>query len=667
VLVAALSAVGVLSAQVPSQPTTAPSSAPTTGNALLAGQVIDAATSRPIAGAVVTLGGMPSASPSNVIFNFSQAAIAGGNRQALTNGNGHFVFNELPAGVYSIQSTASGYVPGGYGKRRAAGPAQPINLGADDRIVDLSVPLSRYATISGRVIDEAGEPVVGVTVLGMRRVYDNGKLQYSTAAAGLTSSTDDRGEYRLSTLVPGEYILSIRSTQATVPTTFVEAQMQAAADGRQTEFSREFTASGGNTLNSLNSNGNGRQVGDFFFDSAVFGGRTAPPIPIGASGALFVYPTTFYPSAITEADATVIRVGSGESRTGMDLHLRPTPTSRISGVATGPSGPGPRLSLSLIPASSDLITLTFFETATTVTDARGAFVFLGIPAGNYVLRAMKIPPPPVQPAAPMTVVQTGNSTMFTPGARPALVLPEGPSLWASVPVTVGRSDVAGLTVSMANGFRIGGRLEFDGAADKPAPEAIGRQSARFEPADDRSPLYANSSADVGVFDAEGRLRSHELPPGRYYVTAGSFPNWTFKAAMVDGRDVSSFPLDLARSDIANVVLVYTDAPSSLSGTVRSVKGVGDVSAQVMLFPVEVVSEGFVGSMRRFRLTRVATTGAFRFNSVPPGDYLAIAVDAAAGIDFPSFSFLRSIAKQATRVSVGDRENKSVDLTTVPVR
>ena len=654
VLGAAVSSVPLLQAQAPRPP------AQQAGRAVLAGQVVEAGTTRPIAGVLVTLGGTPTATGISVV-SFYQAAIPGGFRQTVTNEQGHFLFADLTAATYSIQAEKAGFVPGGYGKNRALGLPQTIALGETDRKVDLRISLSRYATITGRVVDEAGEPLIGVTVLAMRRGFDNGRPQLSTGSAGMSDETDDRGEYRLATLIPGDYLLSIRSTQATMPKSIVDAFRDATTAGTVSEFRTRLRGSGSPNMGSTTG---GVAVGNHFFMPGSFGSRVATPPPPGTNGTLFVYPTQFFPSARDPSNATVVTLSSGETRPGVDFQLFPVATTTVSGVVSGPAGPIPNLGLGLVLSSNtSLANNTFFETATTVSDAAGQFMFLGVPAGEYSLWAMKIPVADHQPAAP--------SAPGAPAAR-TFRIPDGPTLWASLPISVGRSAVSGLEVSLRTGLRVSGRIIFEGSAARPGPDVLtsafgARFFARLLPLDERSP----SSMMIGdllriASDGEGRLSSHEVPPGRYYVEAWSMAGWTFKSATVGGRDVSLRPLDLL-SDISTLVITFTDRPPTLAGTVRAANGAGDGSAQVLVFPADAGSPSYIGSMRQFKMARADASGAYRVPELPAGEYLVVAIDDDAAPDFPSFDVVRTLARLATRVTIGNGEQKTQDLTTVTVR
>ena len=78
----------------------------------------------------------------------------------------------------------------------------------------------RQAVITGTVVDEAGDPIVGARVQSFAREFMGGRPRYVAGTAGVT---DDRGVYRLAGLAPGEFKIAVNSSQVSVPTGFVES------------------------------------------------------------------------------------------------------------------------------------------------------------------------------------------------------------------------------------------------------------------------------------------------------------------------------------------------------------------------------------------------------------------------------------------------------------
>jgi hypothetical protein len=648
--------------------TPAPSPQPG-GRNLLVGQVVEAGSTTPVASAVVTLGGAATGTGNSVIFSFSQPVIPGGNRQVITDAQGHFVFAQVPDGAYTLQATKPGYSPGGFGKRRATGWPQPIVVAGTTGVADLTIPIFKFATMSGTVIDEAGEPIVGIRVRAMRRIYENGRPQFATALAGMTADTDDRGMFRFTTLIPGEYLVGFPSTQSTVPQSLVEAYRRATSSGAGGEFTSELLRSGLSMLDMPSPSSPGVPVGNQLFATTNSGSRALPPPPPTGDARLLVYPFFFHPSTTNPAQSTLITLAAGEDRVGVDLHLKPVLAGRLSGTIAGPAGPMPHTPLTLIAAASNFLTDQFLPVATTVSDATGAFVFLGVPTGQYVLQALIVPRQTAPSAMQTTIVQTGSgSTSMTsaadamaPAVRP---IPEGPTLWAQLPVAVEEPERKPVTVVLRTGFRIAGQLRFDGAA-KPPADAFRRIVATLEPLDDRS--SANTTVRRLTINAAGSITSYELPPGRYMLRVqGTIPGWALKSATAGGRDISVVPFDLQDASV-NVVMTYTDRRAVLRGVVRTAKGSPDTGAQIMAFPIDVTSPAFEPSLRRLRSTRATTTGTYELSGLPPGEYFVVAAADDASADFPSLALIRTLARSATRVKIGETGDVTQDLTTVTGR
>ena len=155
-------------------------------NGTITGQIVDAATGRAVNGAVVTLKPQP--------------------QRILTAADGRFVFTELPPGAYTIVATRRGYVEGASGRRRPGGTSQPVTLTPDEPSADAVVRMWKTAVITGVVTDESGDPVVGAQLRALERSTVAGQSRFT--AAGAPAFTDDRGVYRFSDLVPGEYLVA---------------------------------------------------------------------------------------------------------------------------------------------------------------------------------------------------------------------------------------------------------------------------------------------------------------------------------------------------------------------------------------------------------------------------------------------------------------------------
>jgi hypothetical protein len=366
---------------------------------------------------------------------------------------------------------------------------------------------------------------------------------------------------------------------------------------------------------------------------------------LSADGRIFVYPTQYYPAAARAAQAAAIPLASGEERGGVNLQLTLVPTARISGILTGPDGPAV-LSLALVPSGDDLSTDMGLETATSISDTTGHFTFLGVPAGQYVLRTVRNPPAQSRGAAAPNV-------------------PPGPTLWATQSLSVGTTDIPDLVVTLRTGFRVSGTVVFDDAAQQPTTDEVRRVVMAIESADGRPP--APGTGFRGQLDGTGHFSSNELAPGRYYLRVVVPPvGWMLKSAMLDGRDISNVPLAVDRP-MTGVVMTFTNHPGEIGGRVQNAAGALDATASVLVFPADSASwVDYGASPRRLRSTRVDKDGAFRTAGVPPGDYFVVAIPDEAAADAFDPRILQALARLATPVKLADGEARSISLRTVAV-
>src|SRR5262245_56268502 len=478
------------------QQTPSPSPAPQPGTAVVTGQVLDATTGRPVAGATVTMG-MGAPGPA---FNQTQAPARGTSRigMALSNAQGRFVFRDVPAGEFSITASMEGYMPGATGRRRIGGPGSTFTVKDGARITDANVRVWRLASISGVIRDDRGEPVVGVPVWAMRRSMTGGRLNISLTG-GRGESTDERGHYRIPSLAPGSYVVAIRSVTQSVPVALSDSYFGAVVSGTSGAITRSWPESG-----ALGIEGGGIVIDNF----QVRVPNGLPPVLPGPNGTLLVHPGTFYPNADTAPEATTIELAAGDDRTGIDLRLPLVTGVRLSGVLTGPDGPAANQGVRLLPAISSAL---FFDipAAYSTTDAAGRFAFLGVPAGSYVVKAYRVavglpamrpPPPPAAGGPPIR----GVESVAPPSGPPP------PSVFGELPVTVGGSNVDGLSISLHPGARLSGRVAFDGPA--PSVAQMQRIQLQIRAANGTLPNV------VVTIEADGRLSSSGIAPGRYVLT-----------------------------------------------------------------------------------------------------------------------------------------------------
>ena len=334
---------------------------------------------------------------------FASAVELPGGRAALTDDSGAFELNDLPAGRYSITVSKNGFIALSYGQRRPLQAGTPLQLADGQQLKGVDFRLPRGGAIAGRISDDDGEPLAGASVRVMRYQYQQGDRRLVQAGTG---QTDDKGQYRVWGLIPGDYYVAATA--------------------------RGF---GGQPFQGVQG-----------FPGGRFGGPGGPGG--GRFGGLFssddqesiAYAPTYYPGVGSVNEATPVTLGVSQEALEISFSLQLVRTARVSGKVTNADG---------TPATSGMVTLTA-EGAGGSGGARGqlgmnyggrvqwdgAFTIGNVPPGRYTLRA-----------------RGGDDD------RPQ---------YAEQPLSVSGGEVAGIIVPLARGASISGSVAFQ-ATQLPVP------------------------------------------------------------------------------------------------------------------------------------------------------------------------------------------------------
>jgi len=633
VVATSLAAAAVLGAQQQSQ----------SQGGLILGRVIEAGSGLPIRGAIVRISGREEGR--------QFAAV-------ITDSEGQFVFSGLPAGPYNLWASRTGHADGSYGQRRPDEPRDELlTLKENERRGDVTLRVWRHGAISGTVVDDRGEPVVGLALRAYRRDFVGGRPHLGTSTGQAT--TDDRGEYRIPRLIAGEYVVAIPNDSRTAPAALIESfeNLRRGGGNRQ-----EVMAIAGVMADAGVSMGPAGDPSVRRIGRSLYGGSQPA---ISSSSGLFVYPTQFYAGSMAAASARAIDVRAGQDVTGIDFAVKPVRTVQISGQLIDERGPVAKMAIRLLSPNTTSFEREMTAPANvTITGEDGRFTFAGIAPGSYLLSVLKGPGGEVGFAGAMGVATSSEGvTLIRGGSFEELPTPKRPSTYfASSPIVVGNEDVGDVTVTIRTGARLSGQVEFAGTREPPPAEQLRRFHPIVETRDGHVPGWMFEM--IGTVAPDRRFDTVELPPGSYFLRAPTPPEgWTLESVMLDGRDISDVPLEITGQPRSGIVMRFVDKPTVVRGTVRP--GAPDdrlEDAIVVAFPVDRTAwTDFGNTPRRLQSAVVSRDGAFSLEGLPAGEYLVTAVRDDFVTEWRAPTLLEALSRAATRVSLsaGGQQNLSL--------
>ncbi len=127
----------------------------------------------------------------------------GGNYTATSDQDGQFKIAEIQPGRYKMFVERSGYIEVDKQRRRSQGISLSFESG--DAVKDEVLHMLPAAIITGRVLDDDGDPVPNADVTVWRRKFVSAGPKFETAG---DTQTNDLGEYRVGGLMAGKYYLS---------------------------------------------------------------------------------------------------------------------------------------------------------------------------------------------------------------------------------------------------------------------------------------------------------------------------------------------------------------------------------------------------------------------------------------------------------------------------
>lgn len=237
---------------------------------------------------------------------------------------GKFAMKDIEPGKYRLSVSRNGFVNASYGARGPNRPGTTLSLDPGQHLKEVNFKLTPHGVVSGRVVDEDGDPVARVSVQAQSyRRYDGRKQLVPSGSA----STNDLGEYRIFGLAPGRYYLSATYNQMAWEPTLDRSAKAQPEEG---------------------------------------------------------YVPTYYPGGIDLAAAAPVEVTPGADIRGMNIALSKTHTVRLRGHVNNPAGHKQNVMIMLTPRDD---AGWFSMAGRQTTDPQGDFEIRGVRPGAYTLTA----------------------------------------------------------------------------------------------------------------------------------------------------------------------------------------------------------------------------------------------------------------------------------------
>jgi carboxypeptidase family protein len=479
---------------------------PATGTSVIRGRVLDASTGAPLRKASVRIFGPQIRE----------------NRSAVTDLEGRYEFTDLPAGQFNLNATKPGYVDFGYGQTTPGEMGKTLKVGDKQVVEKIDFTLPRGAVITGRVLDEFGEPMADVQVSVLRNQFTASGPR--PVNAGRFATTNDIGEFRVFGIGPGQYLLA-----------------------------------------------------------ASYRGQMMSVGPV--SGDTSGYAVTYYPGTANIADAQRLTIGLGGSVSDVTVMLVATRTARVSGIVVdgqgrpvkqgsvmlvphsqafgGPMGgggmirpdgtftinsvaPGDYTLRGMLPgqpgAPPDTAMANISVNGVDLTDVRlepvkpisvsGQVLLDPAAARSFKPETMRLNAPPSEPGPlfgpmpPPAAIRDDFTFEFKASAGPSVVRLSGPAGWMIKSVSLNGADVTdgitfrdedvtGLEVELTNKVP-----DLSGQVTNGNGDAVLDYYAIAFP-QDQNLWSAPGPGRTGMTrpDDQGRYRFRTLRPGNYYVVA----------------------------------------------------------------------------------------------------------------------------------------------------
>jgi hypothetical protein len=524
---------------------------------------------------------------------------------AMTSSEGTFAFRNLAPGRYQIRAQRDGYFGTPLPGAAAIVPPTIVNTNATvvagQPTAPVSITMLRGAIVSGRVRDPNGQPLQTSQITAFQINYQNGRKVLQQVNS---KQTDDRGEFRLYWLPPGDYLI---------------------------------------------------------------GAVPRRPIATAAPSPLDSYARTYFPNSVEARSATVVHAGEGAELSGIDVLVRPDATGRILGRVihsfVQPNGqPSIASIFYLIPLDQTGVGETGLTNYQNSSPNRttGEFDLRGILPGQYDLLS-NVPDGNGRQAWGRTKVNV------VPGDVRDVVLNISTGVDVKAQVTIDGAAPAFTMQAQQVGARgltvINGVVtQSQPTPATPVPTPANR--VQFRSAEGFGiPVLENAAGQDMTYDPAGVSTFRNVVPGKYFITVLPLPaNAYIVDVKAGGTSVFDSGLDI-NSQTPEIHVEISTKGAKVTGRVLDATQKPAPTARVVLVPVESRRQ----NQQLYKVGTSDNSGNFTISGVAPGDYKLFAWEAVPNTAWLNSEFLSPYEGRglSVTVSASGTTPATIDLKLIP--
>ena len=551
---------------------------------------------------------------------------------ATTDGDGRFTFRSLAPGRYQVRAQRDGYFapppPGAAGAPTIATTTATVAAGQESP--EVAIHMIRGATVSGRVRDLNGQPVSNLQITAQQWSYREGRPALSQVNS---KTTDDRGEFRLFWLPPGEYLIGINPPRP------------AAAPRPTDAYARTW------------------------FPNAT-DARVAPRVAVAEGAELAGIDIAIRPNDVVSVSG---RIASG-----------------LIGPNGQPSVPAPNLWL--MPRDPAAVIDTLAPNFQNVSPNRnsGQFEIRGVPPGSYDLVATA-PDSTGRPVPGRTPVDVSYSNVenvqitIRPGVEvKARILLDGnpvaaaPIASAAVGTLPARQDIASIVVSPTGvtTTSVTGVVTTTGVLPPPPPPpppppqsvqigtgvSASGMRVQLRSRESYAPPFDTAAAANMTTDAAGAVVFPSVPEGLYTVQVSGVPANAYVADIREGGvSVYDNGLRITGQSPGLIEVLIATKGGTIEGSVASASQRPVEAATVVLVPAASRRQ----NPALYKMVRSIAQGTFRINGIPPGDYKLFAWESVPATAYMNAEFLSPFENLGVPVTITAGASQQFGLTVIP--